>query len=61
MKQLIIFLVVFVAVFAVSMEMYSIDPPEPNYYCAYFEANGRCYASVGTACYGIDADCNWLN
>ena len=31
------------------------------YYCVYFKDHGRCYASVGDACYGVDADCNWLD
>jgi len=61
MKRLIIFAVALVATFAVSMKMYSYDIPDPNYYCAYFEAHGRCYFTVGTACYGIDANCNWLD
>lgn len=65
MKQFIIFIVAFVAVFAVSLKMYGANeddnPIEPVYYCVYFEAHGRCYIGDGTACYGIDADCNWLN
>ena len=62
MKQFIIFAVAFVAVFAASIKMYGDSVvPEPNYYCVYFKDHGRCYASVGDACYGVDADCNWLD
>lgn len=61
MKKIIMFAVAFVAVFAVSMKMYSIDIPAPNYYCVYFKDLGRCYGGDGTACYGIDEDCNWLD
>lgn len=61
MKRLIIFAVALVATFVVSMKVYSYYVPEPNYYCVYFEALGRCHSGVGTACYGIDADCNWLD
>lgn len=63
MKRFIIFIVSFVAVFAVSMKMYGgyVIPTEPNYYCAYLEDEGYCIVSVGTACYGIDENCEWLD
>ena len=62
MKQMIIFAVAFVAVFAASIKMYGEpDIPAPNYYCVYFETVGRCHPGDGTACYGIDANCNWLD
>lgn len=61
MKRFVILAVALVATFAVSMKVYSYYVPNPNYYCAYFEEHGRCYASIGTACYGTDADCNWLD
>ena len=51
MKRFIIFIVYFVAVFAVSMKMYG----------AYLEDEGYCIVSVGTACYGIDENCEWLD
>lgn len=61
MKRLIIFAVALVATFAVSMKMYSYEiPTGPNYYCRYVEDEGRCIVGVGTACYGIDENCNWL-
>ena len=52
MKRFIIFIVSFVAVFAVSMKMYGgyVIPTE-----------GYCIVSVGTACYGIDENCEWLD
>lgn len=62
MKQFIIFAVAFVAVFAASIKMYGDSVvPEPNYYCAYLEDEGYCIVSVGTACYGIDENCEWLD
>ena len=62
MKKIITFAVAFIAVLIVSIKMYGqSDVPAPNYYCAYFDEHKRCYASVGTACYGVDADCNWLD
>lgn len=61
MKKIITFAVAFVAVFAVSIKMYSIDVPVgPNYYCVYFDEVERCHVGDGIACYGIDEDCNWL-
>lgn len=60
MKRFIIFAVALVATFVVSMKVYSYYVPEPNYYCVYFESVGRCYSGLGTACYGTDGNCNWL-
>lgn len=64
MKQFIIFIVAFVAVFAVSLKMYGANeddnPIEPVYYCVYFDEVERCHVGDGIACYGIDEDCNWL-
>lgn len=63
MKRFIIFTVAFIAVLIVSIKMYAgyVIPTEPNYYCVYFKSAERCYPGEGTACYGIDEDCNWLN
>lgn len=61
MKKVIIFTVALVATFAVSLKTFSNDKPiPPNYYCVYFGEVERCHVGVGIACYGIDADCNWL-
>lgn len=62
MKLFTIFTVAFIAVFAASIKMYGDSYiPAPNYYCVYFDSLERCYSGEGTACYGIDEDCNWLN
>ena len=63
MKQMIIFAVAFVAVFAASIKMYGgyVIPTEPNYYCVYLKSEGRCIVGVGDACYGVDGNCNWLD
>lgn len=63
MKRLIIFIVSFIAVFAVNMKMYSIDSPEgPNYYCKYDVDRGVCDPSAnGSACYLVNEDCSWMN
>lgn len=61
MKKIITFAVAFIALFSVSMELYSDEPPvEPNYYCKYIASEGRCIVGDGDPCYGIDGDCNWL-
>lgn len=63
MKRLIVFAVIFIAVFVVSIKMYGgyVIPTEPNYYCVYFKSAERCYSGEGTACYGIDENCKWLD
>ena len=61
MKRFVILAVALVATFAVSMKVYSYYVPNPNYYCVYIHELGNCIVGDGTACYGTDADCNWLN
>ena len=63
MKKIITFAVAFIAVLIVSIKMYAgyVIPTEPNYYCAYLEDEGYCIVGVGTACYGIDENCEWLD
>lgn len=63
MKRLIIFAVAFVAVFVVSLKMYSSSKSvNPNYYCLYDEEKGVCNPNAkGIACYGVNEDCSWMD
>ena len=63
MKRLMIFIVASIAIFAASINMYGgyEIPTGPNYYCVYSILEERCFVGVGTACYGIDEYCEWLD
>ena len=63
MRKMIVFAVVFVATFAVSMKIYSSSKSvKPNYYCLYDDEKGICSPDAkGWACYGVNEDCSWMD
>lgn len=60
---MIVFAVVFVAAFAMSVKMYSSSKSvkPSNYYCFYDNDRAICSEDAeGWACYGVNADCSWM-
>lgn len=63
MKKTILMFAALAVTFLMSADLYSAGNNERGVmYCVYDNWGGYCFKHFdGIACYGVDANCNWIN